>query len=156
MKAKFLRHEGFLGAVGAFLKVHPMTPPKEATTSAREPRKARPAAAARRCLAPHGVGPEYRPKRRSPARASRARRAPPTGLGYITRRPCRQSAWPSLPPRAVALRRGAAGWGRSACGAGRAALPGRGQPGRRSLALAHRPLSLCSRFKSTVASGPVR
>ena len=39
MKAKFLRHEGFLGAVGAFLKVHPMTPPKESTTSAREPRK---------------------------------------------------------------------------------------------------------------------
>lgn len=27
MAAKFLRHEGFLGAVGAFLKVHPMTPP---------------------------------------------------------------------------------------------------------------------------------
>ena len=42
MKAKFLRHEGFLGAVGAFLKVHPMSPPKESTTSAREPRKARP------------------------------------------------------------------------------------------------------------------
>ena len=42
MKAKFLRHEGFLGTVGAFLKVHPMTPPKESTTSAREPRKVRP------------------------------------------------------------------------------------------------------------------
>jgi hypothetical protein len=27
MGAMFLRHEGFLGAVGAFLKVHPMTPP---------------------------------------------------------------------------------------------------------------------------------
>lgn len=25
MNAMFLRHEGFLGAVGAFLKVHPMT-----------------------------------------------------------------------------------------------------------------------------------
>jgi len=25
MNALFLRHEGFLGAVGAFLKVHPMT-----------------------------------------------------------------------------------------------------------------------------------
>ncbi|CAL8471142.1 g10684 [Coccomyxa elongata] len=29
MSAKFLRHEGFLGAVGAFLKVHPMTPPSQ-------------------------------------------------------------------------------------------------------------------------------
>lgn len=27
MNALFLRHEGFLGAVGAFLKVHPMSGP---------------------------------------------------------------------------------------------------------------------------------
>ena len=27
MAATFLRHEGFLGAVGAFLKVHPLTLP---------------------------------------------------------------------------------------------------------------------------------
>lgn len=27
MDALFLRHEGFLGAMGAFLKVHPITPP---------------------------------------------------------------------------------------------------------------------------------
>ncbi len=26
MAATFLRHEGFLGAVGAFLKVHPLAP----------------------------------------------------------------------------------------------------------------------------------
>jgi hypothetical protein len=39
MSAKFLRHEGFLGAVGAFLKVHPMTPPNQPPTGAREPRK---------------------------------------------------------------------------------------------------------------------
>lgn len=39
MSAKFLRHEGFLGAVGAFLKVHPMTPPNQALTGSREPRK---------------------------------------------------------------------------------------------------------------------
>ena len=39
MSARFLRHEGFLGAVGAFLKVHPMTPPNHAPTGAREPRK---------------------------------------------------------------------------------------------------------------------
>ena len=41
MSARFLRHEGFLGAVGAFLKVHPMTPPNHAPTGAREPRKVR-------------------------------------------------------------------------------------------------------------------
>ncbi|EIE24982.1 fumble-domain-containing protein [Coccomyxa subellipsoidea C-169] len=41
MSAKFLRHEGFLGAVGAFLKVHPMTPPNQASTGSREPRKVR-------------------------------------------------------------------------------------------------------------------
>jgi len=41
MSAKFLRHEGFLGAVGAFLKVHPMTPPNQALTGSREPRKVR-------------------------------------------------------------------------------------------------------------------
>ena len=41
MSAKFLRHEGFLGAVGAFLKVHPMTPPSQAPTGSREPRKVR-------------------------------------------------------------------------------------------------------------------
>ncbi len=34
----FLRHEGFLGAMGAFLKVHPMEPNMEAA-SAKEPRK---------------------------------------------------------------------------------------------------------------------
>jgi pantothenate kinase len=39
MSARFLRHEGFLGAVGAFLKVHPMTPPNLPPSSAREPRK---------------------------------------------------------------------------------------------------------------------
>lgn len=27
MSAKFLRHEGYLGAVGAYLKVHPMPAP---------------------------------------------------------------------------------------------------------------------------------
>ncbi len=42
MKANFLRHEGFLGAVGAFLKVHPMAPTSAATTQGgREPRKVR-------------------------------------------------------------------------------------------------------------------
>ncbi len=40
MKANFLRHEGFLGAVGAFLKVHPMAPTSAAATQGgREPRK---------------------------------------------------------------------------------------------------------------------
>ena len=39
MSARFLRHEGFLGAVGAFLKVHPMTPPNQPATVGREPRK---------------------------------------------------------------------------------------------------------------------
>ena len=38
MAAMFLRHEGFLGAMGAFLKVHPMEPNLEAT-NAKEPRK---------------------------------------------------------------------------------------------------------------------
>ena len=42
MKANFLRHEGFLGAVGAFLKVHPMAPTSAAATQGgREPRKVR-------------------------------------------------------------------------------------------------------------------
>ena len=42
MKANFLRHEGFLGAVGAFLKVHPMAPTSAATAQGgREPRKVR-------------------------------------------------------------------------------------------------------------------
>lgn len=36
MAAMFLRHEGFLGAMGAFLKVHPMEPSTEAV---KEPRK---------------------------------------------------------------------------------------------------------------------
>ena len=40
MKANFLRHEGFLGAVGAFLKVHPMAPASTAAAQGREPRKA--------------------------------------------------------------------------------------------------------------------
>ena len=37
----FLRHEGFLGAVGAFLTVHPMAPAAVpgAQQGAREPRK---------------------------------------------------------------------------------------------------------------------
>ena len=39
MSARFLRHEGFLGAVGAFLKVHPMTPPNQPASVGREPRK---------------------------------------------------------------------------------------------------------------------
>lgn len=44
MKAMFLRHEGFLGAVGAFLKVHPMAPAHVGGTQldvGREPRKVR-------------------------------------------------------------------------------------------------------------------
>lgn len=41
MAASFLRHEGFLGAVGAFLKVHPMTPPGAKSSSATQPRKVR-------------------------------------------------------------------------------------------------------------------
>ena len=42
MKANFLRHEGFLGAVGAFLKVHPMAPTSAAAAQGgREPRKVR-------------------------------------------------------------------------------------------------------------------
>ena len=41
MSARFLRHEGFLGAVGAFLKVHPMTPPNQSASVGREPRKVR-------------------------------------------------------------------------------------------------------------------
>ena len=42
MAATFLRHEGFLGAVGAFLKVHPMTLPvgsKGGSKGAVQPRK---------------------------------------------------------------------------------------------------------------------
>ena len=36
MSAKFLRHEGYLGAVGAFLKVHPMpTVPEAGNDSAQ-------------------------------------------------------------------------------------------------------------------------
>lgn len=42
MSARFLRHEGFLGAVGAFLKVHPMTPPNQPASLGREPRKVGP------------------------------------------------------------------------------------------------------------------
>lgn len=45
MAAMFLRHEGFLGAVGAFLKVHPMPfPGAGGTTSSAagsQPRKVR-------------------------------------------------------------------------------------------------------------------
>jgi type II pantothenate kinase len=45
MQAMFLRHEGFLGAVGAFLKVHPMSvsgaPAAAEGTGAREQRKVR-------------------------------------------------------------------------------------------------------------------
>ncbi|KAL3145762.1 hypothetical protein ABBQ38_015142 [Trebouxia sp. C0009 RCD-2024] len=46
MAALFLRHEGFLGAVGAFLKVHPMAPSFHAAWSghashSKEPRKVR-------------------------------------------------------------------------------------------------------------------
>jgi len=105
MKAKFLRHEGFLGAVGAFLKVHPMTPPKEATTSAREPRKARPSH-------PHILYPI-------------PRRVPVTGLGFTNSRPCRRSPGPLR--RCAPLPCGAARPAGAAleCVAGRAALPGR-------------------------------
>lgn len=41
MAATFLRHEGFLGAVGAFLKVHPMTLPvgSKGSKGAVQPRK---------------------------------------------------------------------------------------------------------------------
>ena len=46
MAAMFLRHEGFLGAVGAFLKVHPMR-----DTRGREARKVRPAGEKRRVFA---------------------------------------------------------------------------------------------------------
>jgi hypothetical protein len=43
MQAMFLRHEGFLGAVGAFLKVHPISggPAAAEGTGAREQRKVR-------------------------------------------------------------------------------------------------------------------
>lgn len=41
MAALFLRHEGFLGAMGAFLKVHPMTSSSFHTSSTKEPRKVR-------------------------------------------------------------------------------------------------------------------
>ena len=42
MAATFLRHEGFLGAVGAFLKVHPMTlPVGHKGKGAAQPRKVR-------------------------------------------------------------------------------------------------------------------
>jgi hypothetical protein len=34
MSALFLRHEGFLGAVGAFLKVHPMHVPTSSSAAA--------------------------------------------------------------------------------------------------------------------------
>ncbi|KAK9799347.1 hypothetical protein WJX73_008823 [Symbiochloris irregularis] len=40
MAAMFLRHEGYLGALGAFLKAHPMTP-SSATTPVPDPRKVR-------------------------------------------------------------------------------------------------------------------
>ena len=39
MAALFLRHEGYLGAMGAFLKVHPMTPSSFHNSSTKEPRK---------------------------------------------------------------------------------------------------------------------
>ena len=39
MAALFLRHEGFLGAMGAFLKVHPMTPSSFHASHTKEPRK---------------------------------------------------------------------------------------------------------------------
>ena len=39
MSAMFLRHEGFLGAVGAFLKVNPFTPPEPQPGTDRLPRK---------------------------------------------------------------------------------------------------------------------
>ena len=42
MSARFLRHEGFLGAMGTFLKVHPMTPPNQPASLGREPRKVGP------------------------------------------------------------------------------------------------------------------
>lgn len=36
MSARFLRHEGYLGAVGAYLKVHPMpAPPASGSESAQ-------------------------------------------------------------------------------------------------------------------------
>lgn len=43
MQALFLRHEGFLGAVGAFLSVHPMAgvAVSAAVSSSREPGKVR-------------------------------------------------------------------------------------------------------------------
>ncbi|KAF5829353.1 fumble-domain-containing protein [Dunaliella salina] len=41
MAAMFLRHEGFLGAMGAFLKVHPMTPPGRTSAGAQQPQKVR-------------------------------------------------------------------------------------------------------------------
>lgn len=43
MQALFLRHEGFLGAVGAFLSVHPMAGASvsAAVSSSREPGKVR-------------------------------------------------------------------------------------------------------------------
>ncbi len=60
MKANFLRHEGYLGAVGAFLSVHPMAgvpPPASpaapaAAAAEREPRKVRPP---RRCATTAGA-----------------------------------------------------------------------------------------------------
>ena len=42
MAALFLRHEGFLGAMGAFLKVHPMTPSSLHTSTTLQPRKVSP------------------------------------------------------------------------------------------------------------------
>lgn len=39
MAAMFLRHEGFLGAMGAFLKVHPMGPTAERASTSGQPRK---------------------------------------------------------------------------------------------------------------------
>jgi type II pantothenate kinase len=40
MSALFLRHEGFLGAVGAFLKVHPMHVPTASSVAAGHARAA--------------------------------------------------------------------------------------------------------------------
>lgn len=45
MKANFLRHEGYLGAVGAFLSVNPMEQHLQSPPAVTEPRAAGPAGA---------------------------------------------------------------------------------------------------------------